>query len=72
MQRIKKNLKDGIVAWAPITRARRVIIDSPVQDIEAEKHADGVRDLYIRETLVRMLEYSGVEVSGRMRNEEVM
>ncbi|GJY99001.1 arginine--tRNA ligase, chloroplastic/mitochondrial [Tanacetum coccineum] len=70
VQRIEKNLKDGIVAWAPIATIKRAIVDLPAQDIDAEKHADGVRSYYIRETLVRMLEYSGVAVSGKIFNDQ--
>ncbi|GJU65347.1 arginine--tRNA ligase, chloroplastic/mitochondrial [Tanacetum coccineum] len=67
-KRICKNLKDGIAAWAPILPAKRVIVDFPEQDIDAERHADGVRSTYIRDLLVRMLEYSGVEVCGKICN----
>ncbi|GJX29392.1 arginine--tRNA ligase, chloroplastic/mitochondrial [Tanacetum coccineum] len=69
-KRIRKNLKDGIAAWAPILPAKRVIVDFPEQDIDAERHADGVRSTYIRDLLVRMLEYSGVEVCGKIRNKQ--
>ncbi|GJV76245.1 arginine--tRNA ligase, chloroplastic/mitochondrial [Tanacetum coccineum] len=67
-KRIRKNLQDGIAAWAPILPAKRAIVDFPEQDIDAERHADGVRSTYIRDLLVRMLEYSGVEVCSKMCN----
>ncbi|GJY96784.1 arginine--tRNA ligase, chloroplastic/mitochondrial [Tanacetum coccineum] len=66
VERIQKNLKDGIVAWAPMACAKRAIVDFPAQDIDV----DGVRSCYIRDTFVRMLEYSGVEVSGKICNDQ--
>ncbi|GJZ97610.1 arginine--tRNA ligase, chloroplastic/mitochondrial [Tanacetum coccineum] len=69
-KRIRKNLKDGIAAWAPILPAKRAIVDFLEQDIDAERHADGVRSTYIRDLLVRMLEYSGVEVCRKIRNKQ--
>ncbi|GJX55793.1 hypothetical protein Tco_0285690, partial [Tanacetum coccineum] len=60
------NHKHGIVAWAPMVSAKRAIVDFPAQDIDV----DGVRSCYIRDAFVRMLEYSGVEVSGKICNDQ--
>ncbi|GKE29931.1 hypothetical protein Tco_1445315 [Tanacetum coccineum] len=58
--------KHGIVAWAPMVSAKRAIVDFPAQDIDV----DGVRSCYIRDAFVHMLEYSGVEVSGKICNDQ--
>ena len=71
LQRIRKNLKDGIVAWSPIAVAKRAIVDFPTRDIDSEMRADHVRSSYIRDTIVNMLEYSGVKVSSTMCNDQV-
>ncbi|PWA69992.1 Arginine-tRNA ligase, class Ia [Artemisia annua] len=65
IERIKKNLTVGIAEWAPIMPFKRVIIDFPHNDF-----CQSFRSICIRDVLVRMLEYCGVEVSGRMQNKK--
>ncbi|GJW27473.1 arginine--tRNA ligase, chloroplastic/mitochondrial [Tanacetum coccineum] len=72
-KRIRNNLKEGIAAWAPLLSTKRAIVGFPVQGIaDAKKLTDGVRSGYIRDTVVHILEYCGVEVSGTMRNQQAL
>ncbi|GJX14023.1 arginine--tRNA ligase, chloroplastic/mitochondrial [Tanacetum coccineum] len=63
-KRIQNMLNDGIYTWAPIYGGlRRAIVEFPTWDMDSNMHADVFRSRYIRDMLVRMFEYSRVDVS---------
>ena len=62
-------LRDGIHTWAPKLPVERVIVEIPDYDCSIWKSVVGaevdiIRPDYIRDTFIRMLEYSKVSVKS--------
>ncbi|GKC56940.1 arginine--tRNA ligase, chloroplastic/mitochondrial, partial [Tanacetum coccineum] len=70
IKRIKKMINEGMDTWAPIIYRESVVVDGPAPDIAAYRHAEEIRSRYIKEMLICMLDYSGVDVGTSLTNKE--
>ncbi|GJZ58872.1 arginine--tRNA ligase, chloroplastic/mitochondrial, partial [Tanacetum coccineum] len=70
IKRIKKMINEGMDTWAPIIYRESVVVDGPAPDIGAYRHAEEIRSRYIKEMLICMLDYSGVDVGTSLTNKE--
>ncbi|PWA96819.1 arginine-tRNA ligase [Artemisia annua] len=65
-ERIKRLVRGGINSWAPVLAQESLVVDGPAPAIPAPAteflYADEIRFRYIREMLIRMLDYSGIAV----------